>query len=62
MLGIEVQLYAILRDGKLNQYPKVTVMKEKDMPSGGALSNPADAAVVKGPRAPPGALRLARRC
>ena len=62
MLGIPVQLYAILRDGKLNQYPQVIVGQEKRMPSGGALSNPADAAVVKGPRAPPGAPRLARRC
>ena len=47
MLGRKVELYAILRDGALKQYPKVTVTREKDMPSGGALSNPNDKAVVQ---------------
>ena len=47
MLGREAQLYAIARDGALNQYPKVEVVNEKDMPSGGALSNPNDKAVVQ---------------
>ena len=48
MRGHEVQLYAILRDGWLNRYPKVEVLNETDMPSGGALSNPNDQALVKG--------------
>ena len=46
MQGHEVQLYAILLDGALNRYPKVVVLGEKDMPSGGALSNPNDKALV----------------
>eukprot|EP00964_Phaeocystis_antarctica_P031500 scaffold17815_cov60-Phaeocystis_antarctica.AAC.1 len=46
MLGHEVQLYAILLDGALNRYPKVEVIDECDMPSGGALSNPNDEALV----------------
>ena len=46
MQGHEVQLYAILLDGALNRYPKVQVLSEKDMPSGGALSNPNDKALV----------------
>ena len=48
MQGHEVQLYAILRDGALNRYPQVVVESEEDMPSGGALSNPNDQALVKG--------------
>ena len=48
MRGHEVQLYAIKRDGALNRYPKVKVLSERDMPSGGALSNPNDKALVKG--------------
>ena len=48
MRGHEVQLYAILRDGALNRYPKVQVIGEGNMPSGGALSNPNDQALVKG--------------
>ena len=48
MRGHEVQLYAIKRDGTLNRYPKVKVLDESDMPSGGALSNPNDQALVKG--------------
>ena len=48
MQGQQVQLYAILRDGALNRYPEVQVLDEKDMPSGGALSNPNDQALVKG--------------
>ena len=48
MQGHEVQLYAIKRDGALNRYPKVEVGSEEWMPSGGALSNPDDQALVKG--------------
>ena len=48
MQGHEVQLYAIARDGALNRYPKVEVLGEEFMPSGGALSNPNDQALVKG--------------
>ena len=48
MRGHEVQLYAIKRDGALNRYPKVRVVGEGAMPSGGALSNPNDQALVKG--------------
>ena len=48
MQGHEVQLYAILRDGALNRYPKVWVSRKEYMPSGGALSNPNDQALVKG--------------
>ena len=48
MQGHEVQLYAIERDGALNRYPEVEVDSEKYMPSGGALSNPNDKALVKG--------------
>ena len=46
MQGHEVQLYAILLDGALNRYPEVTVTGEHAMPSGGALSNPNDKALV----------------
>ena len=46
MQGHEVQLYAILLDGALHRYPKVEVTGERDMPSGGALSNPNDKALV----------------
>ena len=48
MKGHEVQLYAIKRDGALHRYPKVEVLNERFMPSGGALSNPKDQALVKG--------------
>ena len=47
MQGHEVQLYAILRDGALNRFPEVKVLFEEAMPSGGALSNPNDQALVK---------------
>ena len=47
MRGRPVKLYAIQRDGALSQFPKVIVGLEKDMPSGGALSNPDDKAVVQ---------------
>ena len=47
MQGHEVQLYAIQRDGVLNRYPEVKVLGEFAMPSGGALSNPNDQALVK---------------
>ena len=47
MQGHEVQLYAIKRDGALHRYPKVQVGSEESMPSGGALSNPNDKALVK---------------
>ena len=43
-----MQLYAIKRDGALHHYPKVQVLREADMPSGGDLSNPNDKALVKG--------------
>ena len=43
----QVQLYAILRDGRLEQYRRV-VMGKSSMPSRGALSNPDDEALVKG--------------
>merc|ERR1740133_493683 len=46
MQGHEVHLYTILLDGALHRYPKVQVRSEKDMPSGGALSNPNDKALV----------------
>merc|ERR1740115_274791 len=46
MRGHEVQLYAILLDGALNRYPEVKVGSESLMPSGGALSNPNDKALV----------------
>ena len=48
MQGHEVQLYAIKRDGALHRYPEVKVLLESLMPSGGALSNPNDQALVKG--------------
>ena len=47
MRSREVELYAILRDGKLHQYPQVRVLDEKVMPSGGALSNEADRPLVR---------------
>ena len=47
MRSREVELYAILRDGKLHQYPRVLVFNEKYMPSGGALSNEDDRPLVK---------------
>ena len=47
MRSREVELYAILRDGKLHQYPEVQVFNEKNMPSGGALSNEADRPLVR---------------
>ena len=43
----QVQLYAIKRDGRLQQYERVGML-ESDMPSRGALSNPDDKALVKG--------------
>merc|ERR1719272_1047504 len=46
MQGHEVQLYAIQLDGALNRYPKVQVLGEECMPSGGALANPNDKALV----------------
>ena len=48
MRGHEPQLYAILRDGALKRYPEFAVYVEREMPSGGALSNPNDKALVKG--------------
>ena len=44
----QVQLYAILRDGRLKQYEQVMMIFESGMPSRGALSNPDDKALVKG--------------
>ena len=48
MRGHQPQLYAIKRDGALHRYPEVEVLSERSMPSGGALSNPNDQALVKG--------------
>ena len=48
MLGGEAELYAILVDGRLHRYPKVSVFRKEYMPSGGALSNPDDKAAVQG--------------
>ena len=47
MRGREAQLYGIQRDGSLKQYPYVEVDGNGDMPSQGALSNPADKALVQ---------------
>ena len=44
----QVQLYAIMRDGRLEQYEKVLMFERDMMPSRGALSNPDDKALVKG--------------
>ena len=47
--GSGVPLYAIKKDGTLQQYPKVTVFKPDQMPSGGDFANPeADRPNVKG--------------
>ena len=46
MRSCEVELYAILRDGKLHQYPEVNIIEE-ELPSGGALSNEADRPLVR---------------
>ena len=46
MRSREVELYAILRDGKLHQYPMVQII-ERFLPSGGALSNEADRPLVR---------------
>ena len=46
MRSRKVELYAILRDGKLHQYPKVRIV-EHFLPSGGALSNEADRPLVR---------------
>ena len=47
MRSRKVELYAILRDGKLHQYPRVSVVDGGAMPSGGALSNEADRPLVR---------------
>ena len=46
MRSREVELYAILRDGKLHQYPTVNIL-ERELPSGGALSNEDDRPLVR---------------
>ena len=46
MRSREVELYAILRDGKLHQYPRVQIV-ESFLPSGGALSNEDDRPLVR---------------
>ena len=46
MRSREVELYAILRDGKLHQYPEVQIVEEF-LPSGGALSNEKDRPLVR---------------
>jgi len=45
--GTGVQLYSIQRNGSLKQYKGVAVGNEEQMPSHGALSNPADKALVQ---------------
>lgn len=48
MRSRKVELYTILRNGKLNQYPKVEIVfGEQSMPSGGALSNEDDRPLVR---------------
>ena len=47
MLGREVPLYGIARDGSLKQYKSITYNGKYDLPSDGALSNPNDATAVK---------------
>ena len=47
MMGQQPQLYAILRDGRLERYREVKVWGEEDMPTGGDLSNPADREAIK---------------
>ena len=47
MRAEEVQLYQITRGGFLVQFPKVEVGGRVLMPSGGALSNPADKASLE---------------
>ena len=42
----EVQLYAILRDGRLEPFPTIEVTGEDDLPTHGALSNPNDMVAV----------------
>ena len=42
-----VELHAILCGGGLNQYPKVNVVEEKYMASGGDFSNPSDKEAVR---------------
>ena len=47
--GSGVPLYAIKKDGTLQQYPSVAVLKPEEMPSGGDFANPeADRPNVKG--------------
>ena len=45
--GTGVPLYGIQRDGSLKQYQEVNVGDDEQMPSHGALSNPADKALVQ---------------
>lgn len=42
----QVQMYVILSDGKLHQYPMMKMLSPAFMPSKGALSNPADIEAV----------------
>ena len=46
MRSRKVELYAILRDGELHQYPRVRIVEEF-LPSGGALSNEDDRPLVR---------------
>ena len=46
MLNRKVELYAILIDGSLHQYPTVVLWSDYLMPSGGDLSNPADKQII----------------
>ena len=43
----DVQLYAVTTDGRIHQYPKVKVVGEQYMPSGGDLTNPNDRKLIK---------------
>ena len=45
--GGDVNLFAVTTDGKLTHYREVTVTNTEHMPSGGALTNPADLAVIQ---------------
>lgn len=43
----DVQLYAVLLDGQLHQYPKVKVRDAQFMPTGGELTKPEDRTIIK---------------
>ena len=41
-------MYAVTTDGRIHQYPKVTVVRDEYMPSGGDLTNPNDRKLIEG--------------